>query len=114
MLEETLQLQLFPPVLRSFAKISTSFASNIKKEMDRSTWEVGKLLLKHSRDLSMMVPYCSDFSNLTKLWTGAKKENASFAGFVQTTLEKSGSKERDVISLLIAPVQRIPRLLLFW
>jgi hypothetical protein len=54
-----------------------------------------------------------EFSSLFKAFTQTKKDNGAFAAFVLATFEKCGSKERDVMSLLIAPVQRIPRYLLF-
>jgi hypothetical protein len=106
------QKTLFPRALVDFAKVSSKFSQDVKSEMDSGRWNVGGLLLQHARNCAVLLQYCAEFSSFSKLWINARKEPA-FASLVQTTLESASTKERDAISLLIAPVQRIPRLLLF-
>ncbi|GAM23452.1 hypothetical protein SAMD00019534_066270 [Acytostelium subglobosum LB1] len=93
--------------LKSLAELSTDFLKQIETRLKTFPIQVGDVFTKFAPVFKLYVEYVNNFDKVTP-HLNSMLENPQQAQFFETQKKKSRSNA-DIFSLLIMPVQRIPR-----
>jgi hypothetical protein len=108
---EEVRRRMFPSTLGALRIVGQTFLKDLDRRMGQYK-SVGDLFVRLANECSIVVPYALDFGSMTKLYNEQKKTNPQFRAFVEATFAKLATRDKDMTSLLVAPVQRVPRYLL--
>lgn len=108
-LSRDLRKKLFPGTLLTLAKVHEEFLVKLRGAVDQhDTPLIGELFLQLAPFLNFYPPYVNDFELQLTALKEERKVNPALAAYIKSRVDTG-----DVGSLLITPVQRIPRYLMF-
>jgi len=112
--------QMFPKVLLTISNLHNQMLAELDytfsirhDEVDRGSMSiasnVGRVMLKYGPSFKMYQIYMNSFERAQKALTTAKQKNRRFAKWLEVAQEKTAMSAGNLESLLILPIQRIPR-----
>ncbi len=113
-LAEELRRRIFPASLETLSKVHVDFLGKLRPIV--SSWtdtsKIGDLLLEIVVFFKLYPVYVSEFETQMKALKETKASNPNFAAFLSDAFKAMNDPSNDLASLLVTPVQRIPRYLM--
>eukprot|EP01083_Nonionella_stella_P153011 491105_1 len=110
--ENNPQVSIFTRVLEQIIVTNGDFFSEIQ-ECIKSEAKVPHVFVKYSKLFTIYSQYARSYGMFSDLVHQEVEDNSTFADFVDECTAKPDNNNQALFSLLIMPVQRIPRYILF-
>lgn len=104
----------FKAALKTLSTVHKDFLAQIKPRVEQwsDNSQMGDLILSLVPFFKLYPVYVSEFEQQMKTLRETKSSNTAFAGFLSNAFKQLGDPSNDLASLLVTPVQRIPRYLM--
>ncbi len=112
LLPDDVRRRMFPSALEAMRIVGQAFLKDLENNLALFK-NMGDLFVRLATECSIIVPYALSFSEMTKLYTSMKNTSPQFRHYVEATFAALATRDKDMTSLLVAPVQRVARYLLF-
>lgn len=113
-INEELRRKIFPGALETLCTVHLDFLSQLEPRV--ASWHdsscLGDVILKIVMFFKLYPVYVSEFEIQMKTLKETKAQNTNFCDFLNGAFLKMNDSSNDLASLLVTPVQRIPRYLM--